>query len=187
MEEADDPIDQIGTSDTAITGTPDIVYSGADLDVQAMVDGIKKFSDFAYTVDADTHTGSQTPGPGDGWGTPTPGVDLEHASSCSEYNIVHYDTDDTHIRLSGGVSGCGILLIEGDAIIHGNFDWYGPIIVTGSITYSGGGTKQISGAVLSGGSVDADVVGGNTNVVFCSAAVNTSQFLPLRVLSWREL
>ncbi len=71
--------------------------------------------------------------------------------------------------------------------MHGGFSWYGPILITGSLTYSGGGNKQVTGAVLSGGSVDANVAGGNSNIVFCSAAVNTSQFLPLRVLSWREL
>ena len=68
LEEADDPIDQNGNPD--ITGTPDIVYAGGDLDVQTMVDGLKKFADFAYTVEGDTHTGNETPDPGDGWGTP---------------------------------------------------------------------------------------------------------------------
>ena len=49
---------------------------------QSMVDGLTPFSDFAYTVDSATHTGSTSPGPGDGWGTPTLAAALDRASSC---------------------------------------------------------------------------------------------------------
>jgi hypothetical protein len=40
---------------------------------------------------------------------------------------------------------------------------------------------------LAGSSADADLVGGNANLVFCSGAVqNQANTLPLKRLSWRE-
>jgi hypothetical protein len=42
--------------------------------------------------------------------------------------------------------------------------------------------------MLSGGTVDADMIGGNANIVFCSSAVkNQTESLPVRLLSWRDL
>lgn len=184
-----DTVTQNGNPTIAGAGGPnDIVYNGTDINVQAIVDGFKNYADFSYNVTSATHTGTATPGPGDNWGTPIPGPTLQDPSSCSVNNVVHYNTNGTHIRLSGGVSGCGILLIEGNLEIHGDFSWYGPILVTGSVVFTGGGNKQISGAVLAGGSVDADVIGGNANIVYCSAAVNAPvQNRPLLILSWKEL
>lgn len=86
------------------------------------------------------------------------------------------------------MTGCGVLLVQGDLEIHGSFFWYGPIIVTGSITYTGGGNKNVTGSVLSGSAVTADVIGGNANLVWCSEAVKqpTDQ-MPLNVLNWSAL
>jgi hypothetical protein len=168
------------TGSPSIVGTPAIAYGGTDLDVQTMVDVLKAHTTHPYTVTSATHTGMN-------WGTPTPGATLQNASSCSVHNVVHYQTQDTYIRLSGGSSGCGILLVEGDLDIHGSFSWYGPVIVTGAVTLTGGGNKNITGALLAGSSADADLVGGNANLVYCSAGVNNqTQNLPLRRLSWRE-
>jgi Tfp pilus assembly protein PilX len=172
---------------TGVGGTNDIVYYGPNIDIQAMVNAVKPSANFAYTVSSATHTGATTPGPGDNWGTPTLGATLQDPSSCSVSAIVHYDTDETYIRLSDGVSGCGLLLVEGDLELQGNFSWYGVILVTGSVVFTGGGSKQVTGSVLSGDSVDADVGGGNANIVYCSTAVaNPTQNLPLLTLSWKE-
>src|SRR2546430_7834034 len=49
-------------------------------------------------------------------------------------------------------------------------------LVTGAIIYTGGGNKNITGALLSGSSVTADVIGGNATILNCSAATtNASQ------------
>ncbi len=48
-------------------------------------------------------------------------------------------------------------MVEGDLSFTGNIIWHGLIIASGSITFSGGGTKEIYGAVM-GGNV-ADLVG----------------------------
>jgi Tfp pilus assembly protein PilX len=160
---------------------PDIIYNGANLDITAMVDSLKKVANFSYNVSSDTQTGMN-------WGTPTPGATQQNPSTCSVHNIVHYNTNGTSLQLAGGTSGCGILLVEGGLEVNGGFSWNGIILVTGSLKYSGGGEKQVTGGILSGGTVDADLISGNANIVYCSSVVkNQTESLPVRTLSWRDL
>jgi hypothetical protein len=151
------------------------------LDIEAMVNSLKKQANFSYNVSSATHTGMN-------WGAPTLGGTLEDPSTCSVHNVVYYNTNGTDIKLAGGSSGCGILLVEGDLDVNGGFSWYGVILVTGSVKYTGGGSKQVTGGMLSGGTVDADMIGGNANIVYCSSAVNSqTASLPVQLLSWRDL
>ena len=166
---------------------PNISYDGPDLDVQEMVDSYRDLADFSYVAVSATHTGATIPGPGDGWGSPTSGATQQDPSTCSENTIVHYDTMGTGLTLTGSAEGCGLLLIEGDLEIHGAFSWHGVILATGSIMLTGGGDKNITGALASGGSVDGDIIGGNVNIVNCTSAIaDQVASLPLKVLSWRE-
>ena len=168
-------------------GEPNIVYNGTDMDIQGLTDGFRESADFSYTVSSATHSSGSIPGPGDGWGTPILGATLQDPSSCSGGYIVHYDTQGTYVTLSGGVSGCGMLFVVGDLEIHGDFSWYGPVIVTGSILFTGGGDKHITGALIAGGSAVLDVMGANANIVYCSAAIrDQTNNRPLQLLSWRE-
>jgi Tfp pilus assembly protein PilX len=168
-------------------GDPDIVYNGTNMDIQALIDAFKESADFSYTVSSATHSPGSIPGPGEGWGTPTPGATPQDPSSCSLSNIVHYDTGGTYVTLSAGVSGCGMLFIEGDLDINGDFSWYGPVIVTGSVLFTGGGDKHITGALIVGGSAVLDVMGANASIVYCSSAISDqTNNRPLQLLSWRE-
>jgi Tfp pilus assembly protein PilX len=188
-DEASNPVSWSGNPTISGAGEtePSISYSDSPaLNVQGMVNSLKSAADFSYTVSSATQTASTSPGPGDGWGTPTSGATLEDPSSCSEFNIVHYDTQDTYIKLSGGVSGCGILVVEGDLIAHGGFSWYGPVLVTGSLTFTGGGDTNITGAVVTGEDTDGDIIGGNTNIVYCSTAVDAVRNRALTILSWKQ-
>ena len=172
----------------SITGTPDFVYNGANLDLPAMVNTFKPYANFTYTVSDATHTATTTPGPGDNWGQPTLGTTPQHPSSCNVYNVVHYNTAGTAIQLHNGVSGCGILLVEGDLKLQRGFSWYGLVLVTGTVAFDTPELqrKQITGAVLSGGISGQNDIGFDSHIVYCSAAVNTRN-LPLRVLNWKEL
>jgi Tfp pilus assembly protein PilX len=167
---------------TGASGTnPDILYNAPNLDITGMVNSLKTQANYPYNVSSATQTGMS-------WGTPTEGATLQNASTCTDHNIVHYNTNGTYIKLAGGTTGCGILLIEGDLQVNGGFSWHGIIIVTGSVTYSGGGNKNVTGGILSGGTVDADLISGNANIVYCSSAVNSqTNSFPLRNLSWRDL
>ncbi len=44
--------------------------------------------------------------------------------------------------------GYGILLVDGDLELKGNFEWHGLIIANGNFRFSGGGHKSIYGAVI---------------------------------------
>jgi hypothetical protein len=187
-----------GTADSITTngnptieGSPDgITYGSTDLDIQSMIASIKDAHDFAYPVSSETHTGTSVTGPGDGWGTPIAGDTQSDPSSCNTSNIVYYDTQDTYVKFSGGTAGCGILLVEGDLEVSGGFSWYGIVVATGSIRFTGGGDKNVTGAIVTGSSLDAEVdttIAGGVNIIYCSSAVNNqTQNAPLRVLSWKE-
>lgn len=165
---------------------PNISHTDTALDLQAMITNLKSSADKQYSVESATQSGTTRPGPGDGWGTLTPGATDQMPSSCSDHHIIYYKATDIHF--SGGVSGCGILLVEGNLHLTGGFSWHGLIISTGSVSFTGGGgDNNITGAVLAGGAADTDVVGGNAHIVYCSSAVNNQMDnMPLRYLSWKE-
>ncbi len=176
-----------------IAGTTPIVHTSTPLNVQALIDTYKTSANFTYHVESATQTNTTTPGPGDGWGTPVLGESDTDPSTCGVMNIVYYNTKTsagvpTDISLTGGATGCGLLLIEGDAFLHGGFSWNGAVLVSGSVTFTGGGTKNVTGAMISGGSTDADVVGGNANIIYCSTAILAlTANQPLDVLSWKDV
>jgi Tfp pilus assembly protein PilX len=168
-------------------GEPNIVYDGTNVDIRSLIDSFKGNANFSYVVDSATHSAADTPGPGEGWGHHTYGATPQDPSSCSSSGTVYYDTGGSYVTLSDGVSGCGILLVEGDLEIDGDFSWYGPIIVTGSAIFTGGGNKHITGSLMAGGSAVVGDSGGSTNIIYCSSAISDhTRNRPLRLLSWKE-
>lgn len=160
-----------------------VEHSPKNIDIQAMIDGFKnkKFITNHYNVNSATLTGMT-------WGTPVEGITQQDAMSCTERKIVYFNTSSTYVKLSAFTNGCGILMVEGDLAVQGGFHWYGVVLVTGSITFTGGGGKNVTGAMLAGGTVSADLVGGDANIVYCSGAVNNqTQYMPLITLRWVEL
>lgn len=156
--------------------TPQTLFNQPNLDVQSMIDSFKSSVNYAYNVGG-TVTGMN-------WGTPVSGATLQNPSTCSVSNVVYYNSD---VKLAGGTSGCGVLIIDGDLDVNGGFSWYGIVIVSGAIVFSGGGNKNITGGLMSGSSVDADIVGGNANIVYCSKALSdVAEKQPLINLTWIE-
>jgi hypothetical protein len=165
-----------------VTGSPAIQYGGVNVNVATLVQAFKGAADATYTF------ASNTTVTGMSWGTPTAGATQTSALACAEAHIVYYNMGGTSLKLSGGTQGCGILLVDGDLELHGGFAWYGPILVTGAIIYTGGGNKNITGALLAGSSVTADVIGGNATILNCSAAnTNVTANSPLLRLTWQQL
>ncbi|MDP2645443.1 MAG: pilus assembly PilX N-terminal domain-containing protein [Desulfobacterales bacterium] len=172
-----------GTADS-----PNIIYDGARLNIEEMIDSLKASADFKYTVNSAVLSNTDAPGPGDGWGSPVLDTNPLLPSTCSDRNIVYYDTGGTFVKFTGSTKGCGILLVEGDLQAHGGFTWNGIIIATGSIIFSGGGASNVTGAVLAGGSAMGDVIGGSVKIIYCSSVVQAqTENLPLRILSWRKV
>jgi hypothetical protein len=169
-----------GVNQTCTPGAWDVVGGGVDIDVQALINQFKGSANYQYNVTSETHTGMN-------WGTPTLGATLQNPSTCNVVNIVHYNTNNSDIKLAGESSGCGLLLVEGDLEVNGGFSWNGMVLVSGSVRYLGGGDKNFTGAVMAGSSLDADLVGGNSNIVYCSSAVNNlTANQAWQVLSWIE-
>ncbi|MCI0587981.1 MAG: hypothetical protein L0323_14205 [Planctomycetes bacterium] len=58
------------------------------------------------------------------------------------------------LQVGGGATGAGVLLVDGDLTISGNFEYVGYIFVTGRIRVTGGGNGQtLRGAIFCGGDV----------------------------------
>jgi hypothetical protein len=108
--------------------------------------------------------------------------------SCTAHNVVYINANSTFVQLTGMSQGCGLLLVDGDLMVQGGLHWYGVILATGSISFTGGAEKNVTGAVLAGADASADLVGGNAAIVYCSSAVyDNSHGLPLNILRWVEL
>ncbi len=156
--------------------------SEKNVDVQYLIDQYKNLPTTTKLDWSGTHSNQQ-------WGIPNnpPPGSQNIASTCSERNFVYINTNSTYVQLQAS-GGCGLLMVEGDLNLHGAFSWYGVILVTGSLSFTGGGEKNVTGAILAAGTSSTDIVGGNANILFCSTAVNyQTDSLPLITLRWAEL
>lgn len=91
------------------------------------------------------------------------------------YPIVH--GTGSYTRFSAGSRGQGILLVDGDLELTGDFEWSGLIIVRGKIKMTGTGNK-LTGAVLAEG-VDANTggsIGGDATVRYSKCAIENAMF-----------
>ncbi len=103
------------------------------------------------------------------------------------------------VNISGKSTGAGILIIEdGDLSITGDFNWQGPIIITGQyvgLLYGGGGNQSIYGGVVVNETAVANAqvelqASGNPKIDYsCQAIANATQNNRrlTRVTSWREM
>jgi hypothetical protein len=98
-----------------------------------------------------------------------------------------------NVRLTGNVSGSGILIVDGDLDIHGGLSFYGLILVKGVVDFTGGGSQNVNqyGAILAGQDVSASdtTLGGSISLQYDACALNqfdpTKQ--PFNVLSKRDI
>lgn len=171
-----------------LLGTSEITYNGATLDIQGLVDALQPYANFAYTVTHAIQTASTRSGPGDGWGRPEEPAVTSDPSTCAVYHVIHYETGGTSLTLHQGVTGCGLLLVEGNLTIQEDFSWHGLILVTGVLTMatSTPHAQRITGAVLAGGTVGTNVLGEHVHLGYCSTAVSL-RHLPWRMVDWREM
>ena len=96
------------------------------------------------------------------------------------------------LTLSGGSTGCGVLVVDGDLLLSGNFDFVGVILVAGSVTFNGGGGKKnLHGALLTPGTVAGTdgSLAGSIDLSYSSQAVDllTSQLSDgVELISWSQ-
>lgn len=122
-----------------------------------------------------------------------PEVDEDGNPSCDEFHIIHYtpdpdEPDGGEVTLNG-MTGCGILLVDGSVNFRGGMDWYGAVVSTGTASFAGGGSNatNIYGSVVAGGDLAVDDcgedseggecedeetgIGGSMNLQWCSSAI----------------
>ena len=77
------------------------------------------------------------------WGDPH-----SPAGACgAHFPVVYVDGD---VTLNGG-AGQGVLLVDGDLTLGGGFDFYGAVMVRGSLRTQGAGGSITGGAIVMGG------------------------------------
>ena len=87
-----------------------------------------------------------------------------------------------------GVTGYGLLLVEGDLILGGGFTWYGLILTTGTMVFNGGGGPnriQINGAALANSTV---AMNGSVDLHYDSCYIaDALETTIARVSRWRAV
>ncbi len=136
------------------------------------------------------------------WGSPKELTGGRRAASlaCQNYfPIIHITVPGSgnRFQINANSTGQGILLVDGDLHLNGDFDWAGPIYVRGEFT-NNGGTGVYGGVISMGAEISSDTdqyVSGNAEVTYSSCAVSraiagASGNLPLRPLAnrgWADL
>ena len=191
---------------TTATTTPPIIESGSpsinglppkvtltshpppmSLPIQEMLDYLKGNANFKYS-----YSENQTlNGYSDSWGTPTNSDTTVPITYTGPMNIVYFNMNgDKTLILTGDSHGAGILLVEGNLEINGGLTWYGVILVTGAVEYTGGGQRNVTGGIMVGkNSTIGTNIGENTDIIYCSAVSEKLKDIipPLKTTRWREI
>ena len=180
------------SSNPSINGSPPNVTLTShpppiNLPIKEMLDYLKGDADFKYHYDGDqTLTGYS-----DDWGIPSSNGADAPLTYAGPMHIVYVNMNgDKTLKLTGNSHGAGILLVDGNLEINGGFTWYGVILATGAVNFSGDGEMNVTGGIISGGNTTIDVgVGGNLGIIFCSSVSNKLKDIipPLKITRWREI
>jgi hypothetical protein len=119
----------------------------------------------SYTTAPDTTSrGRCTETTSTNWGRPT-GPD----AGCGLYFPIVHVTGN--LRLNNGSVGQGILLVDDDMTVLGNFTFYGLIIVQG--TFDSSGTNSIYGSLMSKNEDNtSQAIGGTTRITYSQCTLN---------------
>ena len=112
------------------------------------------------------------------------------------FPIIWLNNPNDEWNFSGG-EGQGILLVEGDLRVTGDFQFYGPIYIKGHIETAGGGGVQHfhGGMIAANADLDQNSVLGTADIVYSSCAIERavlnnaalSRAVPLGQRSWVDL
>jgi len=118
--------------------------------------------------------------------------DGDHTQPCGAYYPIIHITGNA--SLSG--TGQGVLLIDGDLNLGGNFRWFGVLIVQGALKAAGGGGNKVDatvwGIALVRGGVDESQINGNMNFQYSKCgltqALNGTSIVAMsRSRAWSQL
>ncbi len=119
------------------------------------------------------------------WGEPGDPPPLFTVLGCQTYFPILYSPGD--LQLTGG-RGQGILLVEGDLDVQGGFEFYGPVIVRGTLSTQGTGGHFNGGVLAANVNLDQSTVLGDAEVTYSSCAIAKAlQYsVPGRLISQRS-
>jgi hypothetical protein len=109
----------------------------------------------------------------------------DHTSIANPLNGITRLDGDAHVN--SNVVGNGLLYCKGDLSVNGTFDYRGLIYVEGDVKVNG--NCWVLGSVVVKGRSDFNSNAGNAGILYCKDALSQylGQYLPMIVLSWREL
>ncbi len=174
----------------SIDGSPPKVTQASippptDLPLRDMLNYIKGDAHFRYGFNE-----NQTlSGYSESWGALTSNDSRVPITYAGPMNIVYFDMLGTQtLKLTGDSHGAGILLVEGNLEIDGNFTWYGVVLAIGTITLTGGGQKHVTGGIIAGKSATIEVEG-NAGIIYCSDVSKKLKDIisSSKVTRWREI
>ena len=147
--------------------SPSIHYNHSDMSIKEYVDFLKGYETFPVPS-------------GTIWGSA--------ADPCVVYKA------GEKVTVSGPLTGNGILMVDGNLDVHGGIDWTGLIIVSGTISFAGGGSDSvnITGSIMSGEIVnvgtDMSNFGGSMVITFQDLSSLLKENLgTVRMVSWKEV
>jgi len=100
------------------------------------------------------------------WGDP---VHALTNTACQDYYPIIYAPGD--LSLQNGI-GQGILLVEGNLKVTGNFSFFGPVIVRGTLSTQGNGAHFNGGLMAANVDLDPNTVAGNAVINYSSCALS---------------
>lgn len=103
-------------------------------------------------------------GDSNNWGDPD-----NSGMPCSNFFPIIYAPDG--LKINSSSSGQGMLLVRGDLQVAGGFTFYGPVIVTGTVSTSGTGGHFNGGIIAGNVDLDTSTVIGNALVQYSTCAV----------------
>lgn len=112
------------------------------------------------------------------WGSP-----LQPSSPCGGYFPVVWVDGDLSIN---GMQGQGVLLVNGDLDVQGSFEFFGPVLVRGSVRTQGTGGRIMGGLVIIEGGPTPSEIHGNSSVQYSSCAVERARVQSARVSLLRD-
>ncbi len=110
------------------------------------------------TVGGVCATGSLT-----NWGSP-----LDPTGPCGNYFPIIWSEGDLRIN---GVQGQGVLIVNGNLRVQGGFEFFGPVIIRGTLSTTGTGGHFNGGVVAANVSLAQNTVLGDAVINFSSCAV----------------
>lgn len=155
------------TGSPTYEGSPATPQSGSlDIDIDEFAENLKQ----GATVITEDQSGVN-------FGSPTNFVTL-YSNTSNPPNV-------GGLKIQNG-TGYGILIVEGDLTLGGGFNWDGIILVTGTLTFNGGGDGiNIKGAVLATSSID---INGGLDIRYDSCQIDKSlQSKPLVLVKWKQV